>query len=199
MVQFVRYFASTSVCREFIRKYGGGKVNLFGQRESRLRFLSLSLSRITELPNLSIGNDAWDAYINSYKKPIRSRKFLEEVIRDTSYKARVSLFLDGNDREMEGSKWEENISSRTRFGKKIGVSRRLFTLGGGGGGGGHRIDQLSLSLSLGTRIVAEERAGLALEIFLASSIYSPPRCSFYTTFFRYRFCVGKGEEEGIRQ
>lgn len=117
-----------------------------------------------------------------------ARYELQGTIRRVS---RVSLFLDGNDREMEGSKWEENISSR--FGKKIGVSRRLFTLGEGEG-----IESISsLSLSLGTRIVVEERAGV--EIFLASSIYSPPRCSFYTTFFRYRFCVGKGEEEGIRQ
>lgn len=69
----------------------------------------------------------------------------------------------------------------------------------GGGEGEGASNRSALSLSLGTRIVAEERAGLALEIFLASSIYSPPRCSFYTTFFRYRFCVGKGEEEGIRQ
>lgn len=73
----------------------------------------------------------------------------------------------------------------------------VIYFGGEGEGGIESIS--SLSLSLGTRIVAEERAGLALEIFLASSIYSPPRCSFYTTFFRYRFCVGKGEEEGIRQ
>lgn len=55
--------------------------------------------------------------------------------------------------------------------------------------GGHRIDQLPLFSSLGRNREVGER-----EIFLASSIYSPPRCSFYTTFcYRFR---GRGEGSG---
>lgn len=76
-----------------------------------------------------------------------TRYELQGTIRRVS---RVSLFLDGNDREMEGSKWEENISSR--FGKKIGVSRRLFTLGEGEG-----IESIS-SLSLSRHENSSRRA-----------------------------------------
>lgn len=65
------------------------------------------------------------------------------------------------------------------------------------GGGIESINSLSLSLPLflSNREIGER------EIFLASSIYSPPRCSFYTTFC-YRFRVGvewEGGERGIRE
>lgn len=61
------------------------------------------------------------------------------------------------------------------------VSRRLFTFRRG-----HRIDQLSLSLPLflSNREIGER------EIFLASSIYSPPRCSFYIHFLLSVPCRG---------
>lgn len=96
------------------------------------------------------------------------------------------------ERGASGRKISHRVSGRKLASWRAVVSRRLFTFRRG-----HRIDQLSLSLPLflSNREIGER------EIFLASSIYSPPRCSFYTTFC-YRFRVGvewEGGERGIRE